>query len=125
MITTCTTCLRAYETGSEEQAYESVRLCGGTYCLQNRMDAENDSEPDPVIKPPWVAERGIALVQEIEPILRSGRYNPADIAFAAAFIGGVAVGMGSEDNCEAFAKNIETFKKAFYKTAEEEFGGRA
>lgn len=34
MIATCTVCGSLYEAGSEEQAYEPVRYCGGTKCVK-------------------------------------------------------------------------------------------
>jgi hypothetical protein len=34
MIATCTVCGALYEAGSEEQAYEPVRYCGGTKCVK-------------------------------------------------------------------------------------------
>ena len=44
MITTCTKCGSLYEAGSEEQAYESVRLCFScrpNCAVQKRSDADS------------------------------------------------------------------------------------
>lgn len=61
-ITTCTVCGSAYDAGSEEQANERERFCGGTRCKRRQRSTLNYFGVSAALPPGSDEERIVSLV---------------------------------------------------------------